>query len=228
MSTHSGRPPDTGVDSPVPLPNVTSKILSKVIEYAKFHVDKPAAGAEAGTEAPKELGEEAKAWNAEFVKVDQGTLFELILVRLAFISGGEPVCSHLTGTSSRPLPPRSASGRQLPEHQDAARPDLPDRCQHDQGCASRTLERRIAPRTLLTPAQARRRRRFAQPSTSRTTSPRRVASAASRGLSAVLGTLFSPAHLHLSAPATHCIHRSLTPVQEEEEEVKRENMWAFE
>lgn len=107
----------------MPLPNVTSKILSKVIEYAKFHVDKPAAaaaGAEAGTEAPKELGEEAKAWNAEFVKVDQGTLFELILVRLAFISGGEPVCTHLTGISSRPLAPRSVSGRQLPEHQDAA------------------------------------------------------------------------------------------------------------
>jgi S-phase kinase-associated protein 1 len=77
--------PDTGVEAPVPLPNVTSKILSKVIEYAKFHVDKPAAAAaEAGTEpAAKELGEEAKAWNAEFVKVDQGTLFELILVRPA-------------------------------------------------------------------------------------------------------------------------------------------------
>ena len=68
----------------MPLPNVTSKILAKVIEYAKFHVDKPAAAAgEAATEAAKEPGDEAKAWNAEFVKVDQGTLFELILVRSA-------------------------------------------------------------------------------------------------------------------------------------------------
>ena len=95
----------------MPLPNVTSKILSKVIEYAKFHVDKPAAGAEAGTEAPKELGEEAKAWNAEFVKVDQGTLFELILVRLAYFSGGEPVCTHLTKNL---LPPPPASLRLRP------------------------------------------------------------------------------------------------------------------
>jgi len=63
------------MDAPVPLPNVSSKILAKVIEFCKFHVD-----AEKTTEgAPSE--EAVKTWDADFVKVDQGTLFELILVR---------------------------------------------------------------------------------------------------------------------------------------------------
>ncbi|XP_052193534.1 SKP1-like protein 1B [Diospyros lotus] len=51
----------------IPLPNVTSKILAMVIEYCKRHVD---AGA---TE------EELKSFDAEFVKVDQATLFDLVL-----------------------------------------------------------------------------------------------------------------------------------------------------
>ena len=68
---------DTGTEAAIPLPNVSAKILSKVIEYCKFHVaaekkvdDKPAKGEE-----------EVKNYDTEFVKVDQGTLFELILVR---------------------------------------------------------------------------------------------------------------------------------------------------
>ena len=67
---------DTGTEAAIPLPNVSAKILSKVIEYCKFHVaaekkvdDKPAKGEE-----------EVKNYDTEFVKVDQGTLFELILV----------------------------------------------------------------------------------------------------------------------------------------------------
>jgi len=30
---------DTGIDAPIPLPNVSSKILAKVIEYCKYHVE---------------------------------------------------------------------------------------------------------------------------------------------------------------------------------------------
>jgi hypothetical protein len=66
------------MDAPVPLPNVSSKILAKVIEYCKYHVDADKTGDD-GAPAVKE--EDAKAWDTEFVKVDQGTLFELILVR---------------------------------------------------------------------------------------------------------------------------------------------------
>ncbi|CEG00859.1 E3 ubiquitin ligase, SCF complex, Skp subunit [Ostreococcus tauri] len=61
---------DTEDESMVPLPNVSSKILAKVIEYAKFHVD-----AKKANEAEAKI----KEFNTEFVKVDQATLFEIIL-----------------------------------------------------------------------------------------------------------------------------------------------------
>mmetsp|Transcript_10212 Transcript_10212/g.41292 ORF Transcript_10212/g.41292 Transcript_10212/m.41292 type:complete len:151 (+) Transcript_10212:102-554(+) len=59
---------DTGLEAPIPLPNVSSKILQKVIDYCKHHSEKK----EGETE-------EDKNFDAEFVKVDQATLFELIL-----------------------------------------------------------------------------------------------------------------------------------------------------
>jgi len=66
---------DTGTANAIPLPNVSSKILSKVIEYCKFHVEaqKPADEKSATSE------DEIKTWDQEFVKVDQATLFDLIL-----------------------------------------------------------------------------------------------------------------------------------------------------
>jgi len=65
---------DTGIDCPIPLPNVTSKILAKVIEYCKYHVEIGKAG-----DKPATSEEDIKAWDNEFVKVDQATLFQLIL-----------------------------------------------------------------------------------------------------------------------------------------------------
>ena len=63
----------------IPLPNVTGKILAKVIEYCKKHVD---AKAKDGDAKSSTSDEELKTWDTEFVKVlDQSTLFELILVR---------------------------------------------------------------------------------------------------------------------------------------------------
>ncbi|KAK1272869.1 SKP1-like protein 1B [Acorus gramineus] len=65
---------DDCADNGIPLPNVTSKILSKVIEYCKKHVDlAPKIGED------RALEEELKMWDVEFVKVDQTTLFDLIL-----------------------------------------------------------------------------------------------------------------------------------------------------
>jgi S-phase kinase-associated protein 1 len=66
---------DTGTEEMIPLPNVPGKILSKVIEYCKFHVD--AAKKVEGKPAKNE--DEVKQWDTEFVKVDQATLFDLIL-----------------------------------------------------------------------------------------------------------------------------------------------------
>ncbi|PIA43012.1 hypothetical protein AQUCO_02000456v1 [Aquilegia coerulea] len=61
---------DECADNGIPLPNVTSKILALVIVYCKKHAE----GEGQSTEV-----EELKTWDADFVKVDQATLFELIL-----------------------------------------------------------------------------------------------------------------------------------------------------
>jgi len=61
---------DTGSDTPVPLPMVDSKILIKVIEYCKYHHN---------SETNLTSDEEKQNWDKEFVKVDDETLFNLIL-----------------------------------------------------------------------------------------------------------------------------------------------------
>ncbi|KAK0575580.1 hypothetical protein LWI29_003172 [Acer saccharum] len=66
---------DDCADNGIPLPNVTSKILSKVIEYCKKHVESP----KSDDRATGAVDDDLKAWDAEFVKVDQATLFDLIL-----------------------------------------------------------------------------------------------------------------------------------------------------
>ena len=80
---------DDCADNGIPLPNVTSKILSKVIEYCKKHVDaapKSASSAAAANPAAADdrasstADDDLKAWDNDFVKVDQATLFDLILV----------------------------------------------------------------------------------------------------------------------------------------------------
>lgn len=68
---------DTGMDNPIPLPNVSSKILARVIEYCKYHVD----SRKSADDKPATSEDLVKVWDAEFVKVDQATLFDLILVR---------------------------------------------------------------------------------------------------------------------------------------------------
>nr|KJB17604.1 hypothetical protein B456_003G007300 [Gossypium raimondii] len=63
---------DDCADNGIPLPNVTSKILAKVIEYCKKHVEAPKTD-------DRSADDELKSWDADFVKVDQATLFDLIL-----------------------------------------------------------------------------------------------------------------------------------------------------
>uniref|UniRef100_A0A1A9V9D0 Skp1-related protein n=1 Tax=Glossina austeni TaxID=7395 RepID=A0A1A9V9D0_GLOAU len=65
-------------NSVVPLPNVNSTTLRKVLDWAEYHQDDP---------QPTEEDEEKEArtddilqWDADFLKMDQGALFELILV----------------------------------------------------------------------------------------------------------------------------------------------------
>ncbi|KAG6519461.1 hypothetical protein ZIOFF_022955 [Zingiber officinale] len=64
--------------SNIPLPNVTSQILAKVIEYCNKRVDAyGSTGQDGAAEGVEDEG--FKAWEAEFVNVDQPTLFDLIL-----------------------------------------------------------------------------------------------------------------------------------------------------
>lgn len=65
--------------SEIPLPNVTSNILTLVIEYCKKHVE--AGNPETSYCSGNEKSDDPlAAWDAEFVKVDQTTLFDLIVV----------------------------------------------------------------------------------------------------------------------------------------------------
>lgn len=66
---------DTGTEDIIPLPNVPGKILAKVIEYCKFHVE----ANKKIDDKPAKSEDDIKQWDTEFVKVDQATLFDLIL-----------------------------------------------------------------------------------------------------------------------------------------------------
>ncbi|KAK3131880.1 hypothetical protein QOZ80_6AG0512790 [Eleusine coracana subsp. coracana] len=76
---------DDCADNGSPLPNVTATILSKVLEYCKKHVQANKAGSEdaaaagASSSSTSNNSDELKSWDADFVKVDQATLFDLIL-----------------------------------------------------------------------------------------------------------------------------------------------------
>lgn len=61
----------------IPLPNVTGPILTKVIDYCTHHRNDPIQNHD---DDLKKTSEDIDDWDAEFCKVDQGTLFELILV----------------------------------------------------------------------------------------------------------------------------------------------------
>ncbi|CAJ2655384.1 SKP1-like protein 1A [Trifolium pratense] len=56
----------------IPIPNVTGKIMAKVIEYCKKHVETPSF-----EEKPSE--EDLTKFDTDFITVDQPTLFDLIL-----------------------------------------------------------------------------------------------------------------------------------------------------
>ena len=75
---------DMGDDGDIPLPNVDSKALTKVIEYWKHKqaAKKPAAAApsaEATPDAAIATSDADKAWVESYLDVDQATLFDLIL-----------------------------------------------------------------------------------------------------------------------------------------------------
>lgn len=63
-------------DDAIPLPNISSETLSKVIEYVNKHTEFGVAiGMAFGSHE-----ESLKAWDAEFMNVDMDTLYDLVTV----------------------------------------------------------------------------------------------------------------------------------------------------
>ena len=65
---------DDDVEEVVPLPNVTGAILQKVIQWATYHKDDPPLHEDMECRT-----DDICSWDKNFLKVDQGTLFELIM-----------------------------------------------------------------------------------------------------------------------------------------------------
>lgn len=84
---------DCGIDEEdeavVPLPNVNSAILRKVLQWAQFHKDDPPVADD--DENKEKRTDDISSWDADFLKVDQGTLFELILAANYLETKGECV-----------------------------------------------------------------------------------------------------------------------------------------
>ena len=67
---------DAGVEDKIPLPNVDGKILKKVVEYMKYHIENPLPE---GDESAEKRTDDIIPWDKDFMNVDQATMFELIL-----------------------------------------------------------------------------------------------------------------------------------------------------
>ena len=68
---------DAGEEEVVPLPNANAAILKKVIQWAQYHKDDPPPPED--DENKEKRTDDISSWDSDFLKVDQGTLFELIL-----------------------------------------------------------------------------------------------------------------------------------------------------
>ncbi|CAO3692204.1 unnamed protein product [Umbelopsis ramanniana] len=64
-------------DAPIPLPNVTAKILKKVIDWCEHHRSDPVSQQEEVNDRKRLT--EIDEWDQKFMEVDQETLFEIIL-----------------------------------------------------------------------------------------------------------------------------------------------------
>ncbi|KAF8595020.1 S-phase kinase-associated protein 1A-like protein [Ceratobasidium sp. AG-I] len=73
--------PANAPSEPIPLANVSSKVLKKVLEYLEHHRNDPLPTSE-GSDAEfsrRPLVPKTSEWDERFIQVDQETLFEIIL-----------------------------------------------------------------------------------------------------------------------------------------------------
>merc|ERR1712039_1082034 len=70
---------DSGTDEEIPLPNVKTAILSKVIDYCKYHKDNPPEEIQKPLKSTNLVECGVSEWDTEYVNIEQEVLFELIL-----------------------------------------------------------------------------------------------------------------------------------------------------
>merc|ERR1719210_695611 len=70
---------DSGTDDEIPLPNVKTAILSKVIDYCKYHKDAPPEEIQKPLKSTQLIECGVSEWDSEYVNIEQEILFELIL-----------------------------------------------------------------------------------------------------------------------------------------------------
>ena len=68
---------DGGEGAIIPIPNVNSHTLKLVLQWANYHKDDEVPADD--DESKGKGSDDILAWDANFLKVDQGTLFDLIL-----------------------------------------------------------------------------------------------------------------------------------------------------
>ncbi|KAK1216370.1 hypothetical protein PQX77_020984 [Marasmius sp. AFHP31] len=68
-------------DQPIPLPNVSSAVLKKVLEYCEHHRGEPlpAPDADQSQDDTRKRTTDISEWDQKFITVDQEMLFEIIL-----------------------------------------------------------------------------------------------------------------------------------------------------
>lgn len=64
-------------DEPIPLQNVSTNILKRIIQWAQYHRNDQRDNIE--DEQKDKRSDDICPWDVDFLKVDQGTLFELLL-----------------------------------------------------------------------------------------------------------------------------------------------------
>jgi S-phase kinase-associated protein 1 len=63
----------------IPLPNVDSKILSKIIEYLKYHKTNPAEPIETPLRRESKIEDVLCEWDRKFVEIDQSIISDLMI-----------------------------------------------------------------------------------------------------------------------------------------------------
>merc|ERR1712206_71637 len=80
---------DSGTDEEIPLPNVKTAILSKVIDYCKYHKDSPPEEIQKPLKSTNLIECGVSEWDSEYVNIEQEVLLELICAKVASMIKGK-------------------------------------------------------------------------------------------------------------------------------------------